>query len=73
MAEGKLDAERIVRRTPMGWLGHASELVDAMLYLCSDNASYIAGVTLQVDGGYMSWGAASDAYAGPIDDGLSPS
>ncbi len=73
VAEGKLDAERIVRRTPMGRLGHASELVDAMLYLCSDNASYVAGVTLQVDGGYMSWGAASDAYAGPIDDGLSPS
>ena len=60
-------------RTPMGRLGRASELVDAMLYLCSDNASYVAGVTLQVDGGYMSWGAASDAYAGPIDDGLVPS
>lgn len=66
VAEGKLDAMQIVRRTPMGRLGKASELVDAMLYLCSDNASYIAGVTLQVDGGYMSWGAASDAFDGPV-------
>lgn len=60
VSEGKLDAERIARRTPIGRLGRAEELVDAMLYLCSDNASYITGVTLQVDGGYMSWGAPSD-------------
>lgn len=66
VAEGKLDATQIVRRTPMGRLGKAAEVVDAMLYLCSDNASYIAGVTLQVDGGYMSFGAASDAYDGLV-------
>ncbi|WP_205908865.1 SDR family NAD(P)-dependent oxidoreductase [Metarhizobium album] len=61
VAEGKLDQHRIIRRTPIGRLGKASELAEAMLFLCSSNASYISGVTLQVDGGYMSWGAPSDA------------
>ena len=65
--EGKLDADRVRRRTPAGRLGTAQHIADAMLFLASDRAEFITGVTLPVDGGYMAWGAASDAYDGPLD------
>lgn len=59
--EGKLDEKRIFRRTPAGRFGSAKHIADAMLFLASDSAEFITGVTLPVDGGYMAWGAASDA------------
>ncbi|MFT3666954.1 SDR family NAD(P)-dependent oxidoreductase [Piscinibacter sp.] len=65
--EGKLDAARIRRRTPAGRLGTAQHIADAMLFLASDRSEFITGVTLPVDGGYTAWGAASDAYDGPLD------
>ncbi|MBF5007253.1 SDR family NAD(P)-dependent oxidoreductase [Diaphorobacter caeni] len=61
--DGKLDAKRIFRRTPAGRFGTAKNIADAMLFLASDSAEFITGVTLPVDGGYMAWGAASDACA----------
>lgn len=38
--------------TALGRLGEASEVADAITYLCSDRASYITGVELPVDGGW---------------------
>ena len=38
-------------RTPMGRAAEVQELVDAVLFLCSDKASYITGENLTVDGG----------------------
>lgn len=64
MDEGKLDAQKIRRRTPAGRLGKPEHIADAMLFLASDRSEFITGVTLPVDGGYMSWGAASDAWQG---------
>ena len=64
--EGKLDADQVRRRTPAGRLGSAQHIADAMLFLASDGAEFITGVTLPVDGGYMAWGAVGDAYAGPL-------
>ncbi|MEE3331578.1 MAG: SDR family NAD(P)-dependent oxidoreductase [Myxococcota bacterium] len=37
---------------PMGRLGRPEEIADAAVYLSSDRASFITGVTLPVDGGY---------------------
>jgi len=59
--EGKLEKKRIFRRTPAGRFGTAKHIADAMLFLASDSAEFITGVTLPVDGGYMAWGAAADA------------
>ena len=38
--------------TALGRLGQASEVADAITYLCSDRASYVTGVELPVDGGW---------------------
>lgn len=62
--EGKLDGERIRRRTPAGRFGTAQNIADAMLFLASDQAEFITGVTLPVDGGYMAWGSSEDACPG---------
>jgi NAD(P)-dependent dehydrogenase (short-subunit alcohol dehydrogenase family) len=42
-----------LRATPMGRVGLPEEVADAILFLASDRASYITGVLLPVDGGYM--------------------
>ena len=62
IAEGRIDSKRIRRRTPMGEFGTADDIAQAMLFLASDRARFITGVTLPVDGGYMAFGAPSDAF-----------
>jgi NAD(P)-dependent dehydrogenase (short-subunit alcohol dehydrogenase family) len=37
---------------PMGRLAELNEIANAALFLCSDEASFITGVNLPVDGGY---------------------
>ncbi len=36
---------------PMGRVAHASEMADAILYLASDQASYVTGIAMLADGG----------------------
>jgi len=43
----------IVGETPLGRLGTATEVAHAVLWLCSEQASYITGATLPVDGGFL--------------------
>jgi NAD(P)-dependent dehydrogenase (short-subunit alcohol dehydrogenase family) len=38
---------------PMGRVGKPSEVANAVLWLSSDNASFVTGETLMVDGGYI--------------------
>ena len=66
IAEGKIDKKRICRRTPMGKMGMAEDIAEAMVFLASDRARFITAVTLPVDGGYCAWGAPSDAF--PMED-----
>jgi 3-oxoacyl-[acyl-carrier protein] reductase len=43
------------RRTPMHRLPAITELAEAVLYLASDEASYIVGETMRVDGGWLAY------------------
>ena len=47
------DASRAgaLQQCPLGRLGTTDDIANAALYLCSDAASYVNGVTLVVDGG----------------------
>ncbi|HVT87034.1 MAG TPA: SDR family oxidoreductase [Chitinophagaceae bacterium] len=43
--------EKALGRTPMGFLGDPSDVADAAFYLAGNEAKYITGVILPVDGG----------------------
>ena len=43
----------IVDVTPLARVGEPEEVANATLWLCSDEASYITGATLPVDGGFL--------------------
>lgn len=45
--------ERILSRTPLSRFGSADEVAQVFVFLASDAASYISGVVLPVDGGYL--------------------
>jgi acetoacetyl-CoA reductase len=43
--------EKIVAKIPVGRLGHAYEIARGVAFLCSDNAEFITGSTLSINGG----------------------
>jgi len=45
--------EHLVALHPIGRIGTAAEVANAVLWLCSDDASFVLGVALPVDGGYV--------------------
>ena len=47
----------VKKKTPLGRYGRPEEMCGAVIYLCSDKASFVTGVVLPVDGGFSSyWG-----------------
>jgi len=44
--------DKITKKIPLGRFGRIADIENAALFLCSDAASYISGVTLVVDGGH---------------------
>jgi 3-oxoacyl-[acyl-carrier protein] reductase len=45
--------EGMVARTPLGRMGQPVDIANAYLFLASDEASFITGITLRVDGGIV--------------------
>lgn len=43
--------QKVMSRTPMGYLGQPSDIGDAALFLATEASKYITGVVLPVDGG----------------------
>lgn len=53
----KLNLPAVSERTPMGRSAAMEEVAHAFLFLASDEASYITGATLRVDGGHLANGS----------------
>ena len=48
--------QELLMRTPQGRFGRVEEVVGAAVFLASDAASYVTGVVLPVDGGFLASG-----------------
>ncbi len=54
IAEGQGDALKAMEKNvPMGRVGQPEEIASAVLWLCSDAASYVTGQSISVDGGFV--------------------
>jgi NAD(P)-dependent dehydrogenase (short-subunit alcohol dehydrogenase family) len=43
----------VIARHPVGRMGYPAEVAEAVVWLCSDAASFVTGHTMVVDGGYV--------------------
>ena len=50
--EDSARSEAIIARTPFGRWGRADDIGGAVVFLCSENAGFITGTVLPIDGGY---------------------
>ena len=44
---------RVIASEPVGRIGNPEEIAEAVVWLCSDAASFVTGHTMTVDGGYV--------------------
>ncbi|SRR6266487_5373996 len=55
-AAGMEDPERralMIASEPVGRMGHPEEVAEAVVWLCSEAASFVTGHTMTIDGGYV--------------------
>jgi NAD(P)-dependent dehydrogenase (short-subunit alcohol dehydrogenase family) len=56
LASGNHDLNALMGRIPLGRLATPEEIAQVVLFLSSEQARYITGVTLPVDGGWLAFG-----------------
>ncbi len=66
--QDRLRAQNL-RNTPLGRLGRPEDIVGAAIFLSSEEASYVSGNTLFVDGGQLSGATSLDARSAISDQG----
>jgi NAD(P)-dependent dehydrogenase (short-subunit alcohol dehydrogenase family) len=52
LTAGDLNREAAIAASAIPRFGRPEEIADAVLWLCSDAATYVTGIGLPVDGGY---------------------
>ena len=55
MFEDQEFKEDVLRRLPIGRIGEPADIVGAIVFLASDQASLVTGHVLAVDGGWTAW------------------
>ncbi|HHX29726.1 MAG TPA: SDR family oxidoreductase, partial [Clostridiaceae bacterium] len=49
--------EKVLAKTPMARYGEPEEMAGAVIWLCSDAASFVNGAIIPIDGGFSAyWG-----------------
>lgn len=60
------DAKSAGKNIPIGFMGQPSDIAKTVLFLASDDARYIVGQALIVDGGTTSWMPFGEGYRQPL-------
>lgn len=47
------EKEELINEIPMGRFGLPEEIAKAVIFLCSDDSSYLTGEVIKIDGGYI--------------------
>jgi len=50
---GAISEEAMIAAEPIGRIGRPEEIASVVLFLCSDDASFVTGIPMPVDGGYV--------------------
>jgi len=50
---GSISEEAMIASEPIGRIGKPEEIANVVLFLCSDDASFVTGLPMPVDGGYV--------------------
>ena len=65
---GAIDAQAIARRAPLGRMAAPEEIARVIGFLAGEQASYVTGAVLPVDGGWGALGAPEAALGAPDQD-----
>jgi NAD(P)-dependent dehydrogenase (short-subunit alcohol dehydrogenase family) len=62
---GVVPADRLVGRIPTGRLGAPADVAAVVAFLLSDDAGYVTGSTLRIDGGHLAYGGIAESTVLP--------